>query len=78
MPLINCKVTLDVDWSGNCDSCEADRATTFAMTSAKLYVQVITLSTRDNSKPLQILKSRFKKTINWNKDQPKSSTEAQN
>ena len=40
MSLINCEVTLDLDWSENC--CEEDRTTTFAMTSANLYVPVVT------------------------------------
>ena len=37
-----------------------------AITEAKLYVPVITLSTQDNQKLLQQLKSGFKSTINWN------------
>ena len=39
------------------------------MTSAKLYVPVVTLSTQDNAKLLQQLKSGFKRTINWDKYQ---------
>ena len=41
--------------------------TTLAMTDAKLYVPVVTLSTKDNVKLLQQLISGFEKTINWNK-----------
>ena len=37
------------------------------MTSATHYVPLMTLLTQDNAKLLQQLKSRFKKTINWNK-----------
>ena len=33
----------------------------------KLYVPVVTLSTQDNSKLLQQLRSGFKRTISWNK-----------
>ena len=43
MLLLNCEVTLDLNWSENCAICEEDRATTFAMTNAKLYVPVVTL-----------------------------------
>ena len=32
------------------------------MTNAKIYVPVVTLSTQDNTKPLQQLKSGFKRT----------------
>ena len=37
------------------------------MTDAKLYVPVVTLSTKDNVKLLQPLISGFGKTINWKK-----------
>ena len=37
MPLINCEVTLDLHYSENCVICEADKATTFAMTSVKTF-----------------------------------------
>ena len=41
----------------------------FMITDMKLYVPIVTLSTQDNAKLLQQLKSGFKKTINWNKYQ---------
>ena len=41
MPLINCKVNVDISCSENCIICEADRATTFAMTNANIYVRVL-------------------------------------
>ena len=68
MPLINCEITLDI----------ADQVTTFSITDTKLYVPVVTLSTQDNAKLLEQLKSGFKRTINWNKYQTKVSTERQN
>ena len=37
---------------------------TFAITDGKLYVPVVTLSTQDNVKLLDQLKSGFKRTIN--------------
>ena len=46
-------------------------ATKSKITDTKLYVPVAFLSTQDNAKPLQQLKSGFKRTINWNKYQPK-------
>ena len=39
--------------------------------NAKLHVPVVTLSTQDNVKLLEQLKSGCKKTINWNKYQLK-------
>ena len=40
---------------------------TFQIRDAKLYVPVVTLSTEDDNKLLEQLKSRFKRTIKWNK-----------
>ena len=53
----------------------AAQVTTFPITDTKLYVPVVTLSTQYNAKLLKQLKSGFKRTINWNKYQPKVSTE---
>ena len=54
------------------------KPTTFAITDTKLYVPVITLSTKDKAKLLQQLKSGFKRTINWNKYQSKLTIQALN
>ena len=40
------------------------------VTDTKLYVTVITLSTENNKKRLEQLKSRLKRTIKWNKYRP--------
>ena len=70
MPLINCEINLILTWSANCiivSTNVANQNATFAITDTKLYVPVVTLSTQDNSKLLQQLKSGFKRVINWNK-----------
>ena len=70
MPLINCEINLILTWSTNCvitSTNVANQNATFEITDTKLYVPVVTLSTQDNSKLLQQLKSGFKKVINWNK-----------
>ena len=57
-------------WSEKCVVVSIDVATQeekFAITDTKLYVHVVTLSTQDDAKVLQQLKSRFKRVINWNK-----------
>ena len=56
----------------------ANQGATFSVTDTKLYVPVVTLSTQDNAKLLEQLKSGFKRTINWNKYQGKVSTERVN
>ena len=40
---------------------------TFQITDTKLYVPVVTLSTENNKKLLQQLKSGFKRTVKWTK-----------
>ena len=66
MLLINCEIDLILTWSVNCviSSAAANQATTFAITDAKLYVPVVTLSTQDSAKLLEKLKSGFRCTIN--------------
>ena len=77
IPLINCEIKFILTWSANCaiSNSAANQARTFAITDTKLYVPAVTLSTQDNVKLLQQLKSRFKRTINWNKYHPKITPE---
>ena len=67
MPLINCEVNLILAWSKDCVITNSTGVGKFAVTETKLYVPVVTLSTKDNEKLLQQLKSGFKKAISWNK-----------
>ena len=70
MPLINCEVNLILAWSSTCvliSTNVQNQSATFAITDTKLYVPVVTLSARENTKFLQQLKSGFKRVINWNK-----------
>ena len=59
--LINYEVNLILTWSSAYVITNSTGLRTFAITDAKLYVPVVTLSTQDNSKLLQQLKSGFKK-----------------
>ena len=65
MPLINCEVNRILTWSKDCVITNSTGAGKFAITETKLYLRVVTLSTQDNAKLLQKLKSGFKRTINW-------------
>ena len=80
MPLINCEVSLTLTWSENCVITSIERRVitntrrdtsptnaTFEITDTKLYVPVVTLSTKDDNNFLEQLKSGFKRTIKWNK-----------
>ena len=50
-----------------------NQAAKFAISDTKLFVPVVTWSTQDNVKLLQLLKSGFKSTFNWNKYQSKTT-----
>ena len=78
MPLINCEVNLILTWSKDCVISSATGKTKLAITETKLYVPVVTLSTQDNAKLLEQLKSGFKRTINWNKYESSIKIFAQN
>ena len=70
MPLINCEVNLILTCSSTCvliSTLNPNQNATFAITDTKLYFPVVTLSTQENTKFLQQLKSGFKRVINWNK-----------
>ena len=72
IPLINSEINLMLNWSANCVIVSTDVANqiaTFAITDTKLYVPVVTLSTKDNAKLLEHLESGFKRIVNWNKNQ---------
>ena len=81
MPLINCEVNLILTWSSTCvliSTNAQNQSATFAITDTKLYAPVVTLSTQENTKFLQQLKSGFKRVINWNKYLSKPELLAQN
>ena len=81
MPLINYEVNLILTWSSTCvliSTGVPNQNATFAITDTKLYLPVVTLSTQENTKFLQQLKSGFKRVINWNKYLSKPELLAQN
>ena len=77
MPLINCEVNLVLTWSKDCVITNSTGAGKFQITETNLYVPFVTLSTQDNAKLIQQLKSGFKRTINWNEYESSVKTFAQ-
>ena len=65
--MINCEVNLILTWSSTCVITNSTGAGIFEIDDTKLYHPVVTLSTEENAKLLQQLKSGFKRVINWNK-----------
>ena len=78
MPLTNCEVNLVLMWSKDFVITNSTGAEKFQITETNFYVPVVTLSTQDNAKLLQQLKSGFKRTINWKKYESDIKTFAQN
>ena len=66
MALINSEINLDLNFSKKwvVVASNVNQEPTFLITDTKLYVPVVTLSTQDNAKLLEELKSGFKRTIN--------------
>ena len=55
-----------------------DRETTFKITSTKLYVQIVTLSTKDNVNLTKKLNGGFKRSVYWNEYKSKIETKEAN
>ena len=52
MPLINCETSLNRKWSSTCIINNSRGVETFAIIDTKLYVPIVTLSTKDNAELL--------------------------
>ena len=84
MPLINCKIHLELNCNNNCVMYGADtyaggdnannRETKFQITRTKLYVPIGTLSTKDNENLTKQLNQGFKKYVYWNEYKSKVET----
>ena len=69
---------LMLTWPSTCVIPNSTGVGAFAVADTKVYVPVVTLSTQDNAKLLESLKSGFKRVINWNKYLSKPELLAQN
>ena len=79
MPLVNCKIDLELTWHKDCMISSADAAAgqvvSFMITNTKLYIPVVTLSTEDNIDLTKQLNEGFKRTIYRNQYVSKPFTE---
>ena len=94
IPLISCKVSLELKWNKNCIITSLENriindgppiirgnvptSVTLSITDCKLYIPVVTLSKNDEIKLLTNLKSGFTREIRWNKYRSQRSTGAAN
>ena len=75
MPLINCKIKLNLTWKKECVLSTAADDAVFIINDAKLYVPVITLSKEDNKDFIEQQKKGFQRSIYWNEYKTKEQTE---
>ena len=73
MPLINRTIHLELNWNNNsimygtdANADGKDEETTFKIKSTKLYLPIVTLSTKDNVNLTNQLKEGFKRSVYWN------------
>ena len=88
MPLINCKIHVELNWNNNCVMYGADtyaggdnannRETAFQITSTKLHVPIVTLSTKDNVNLIKQLDEGFKRSGFCNEHKSKIETNPAN
>ena len=73
MPFINCKIHLELNWSEDCVM-STITDTKFKITSTKLYVPIVTLSSKENVKLVKRLEEGFIRQFFWNEYQAKIET----
>ena len=62
MPIINCKIHLELNWSKDCVM-STIAATTFKITNTKSFVPIVTLSSKDNAKLVKLLEREFNRPV---------------
>ena len=75
MPLINCKIKLNLTWKKECVlSTDAGNAV-FIINGTKMYVPVVTLSKEDNKDFIEQQNKGFQRSIYWNEYKTKEINE---
>ena len=82
MPLINCKIKLNLTWKRECvlsndadDAPNPDNNAVFIINNTKLYVRVVTLSKEDNNDFIEQQNKGFQRSIYWNEYKTKEQNE---
>ena len=73
MPLINCKIHLELNWKKNC-LMSTIAGTIFKITNTKLYLAIDTLSRKNKVKLVKLIEEGFKRPVYWNEYQEKVET----
>ena len=75
MPLINCKIKLNLTWKKECVLSTDDGNAVFIINDTKLYVPVVTLSKEDNKHFIEQQNKGFQRSIYWNEYKTKEINE---
>ena len=75
MPLINCKIKLNLTWKKECVLSTNAGNAVFIINDTKLYVPVVTLSKEDNKDSIEQQNKGFQRSIYWNEYKTKELTE---
>ena len=75
MPLINCKIKLNLIWKKECVLSTGAGEAVFIINDTKLYVPDVTLSKEDNKDFVEQQNKRFQRSIYWNEYKTKEINE---
>ena len=75
MPLINCKIKLNLTWKKECVLSTDEGNALFIINDTKLYFPVVTLSKEDNKDFIEQQNKRFQRSIYWNEHKTKEINE---
>ena len=75
MPLINCKIKLNLTWKKECVLSNQDCGAVFIINDTKLYVPAVTLSKEDNKDFIEQQNKGFQRSISWNEYKTKEINE---
>ena len=75
MPLINCKIKLNLTWKKECVLSTGAGEAVFIINDTKLYVPVVTLSKKDNKDFIEQQNKGFQRSIYWNEYKTKEINE---
>ena len=75
MPLINCKIKLNLTWKKECVLSTDDGNAVFIINDTKLYVPVVPLSKEDNKDFIEQQNNGFQRSIYWNEYKTKEINE---
>ena len=75
MPLINCKIKLNLTWKKECVLSTDAGAAVFVISDTKLYIPVVTLSKEDNKDFIGQQNKGFQRSIYWNEYKTKEINE---